>query len=144
MGVSGQHHAPAALLPPGKGPPVPIGQEAGWAPRAGLDTEDRGKILCPRRESNPDRPVVQPVVRHYTGWANPAPLKIVENGNKNKTKNAKKEKRERKKEKCLVLLLRIGEVPGSSLDLETEYLDSVFSWLSSVSSSKCRESSILN
>jgi hypothetical protein len=32
MGVSGQHHAPAALLPPGKGPPVPIGQEAGWAP----------------------------------------------------------------------------------------------------------------
>jgi hypothetical protein len=32
MGVSGQHHAPAALLPPGKGPPVPSGQEAGWAP----------------------------------------------------------------------------------------------------------------
>jgi hypothetical protein len=32
MGVSGQLHAPAALLPPGKGPPVPIVQEAGWAP----------------------------------------------------------------------------------------------------------------
>jgi hypothetical protein len=31
MGVSGQRHAPAALLPLGKGPPVPIGQEAGWA-----------------------------------------------------------------------------------------------------------------
>jgi hypothetical protein len=30
-------------------------------PRAGLDTEARGKILCPRRGSNPDRPVVQPV-----------------------------------------------------------------------------------
>jgi hypothetical protein len=30
MGVSGQHHAPAALLPPGKEPPVPIVQEAGW------------------------------------------------------------------------------------------------------------------
>jgi hypothetical protein len=30
--VSGQRHAPAALLPPGKGPPVPIVQEAGWAP----------------------------------------------------------------------------------------------------------------
>jgi hypothetical protein len=28
-------------------------------PRAGLDTEDRGKILCPCRGSNPDRPVVQ-------------------------------------------------------------------------------------
>jgi len=51
MGVSGQRHAPAALLPPGKGPPVPIVQEAGWAPERG---------------SNPDRPVVQPVVRHYT------------------------------------------------------------------------------
>jgi hypothetical protein len=32
MGVSGQRHAPAALLPPEKGPPVPIVQEAGWAP----------------------------------------------------------------------------------------------------------------
>jgi hypothetical protein len=30
--VSGQRHAPAVLLPPGKGPPVPIVQEAGWAP----------------------------------------------------------------------------------------------------------------
>jgi hypothetical protein len=32
-------------------------------PRVGLDTEDRGKILFPCRGSNPDRPVVQPVVR---------------------------------------------------------------------------------
>jgi hypothetical protein len=32
MWVSGQRHAPAALYPPGKGPPVPIVQEAGWAP----------------------------------------------------------------------------------------------------------------
>jgi hypothetical protein len=39
----------------------------GWVgPRAGLDTEDRGKILCPCRGSNPDRPIVQSVVRHYT------------------------------------------------------------------------------
>jgi hypothetical protein len=43
-------------------------------PRAGLDKEDRGKILCPCRGSNPDRPVIQPVVRHYTARANPAPL----------------------------------------------------------------------
>jgi hypothetical protein len=57
---------PGRALPPGKGPPVPIVQEAGWAPRAGLNTEDRGKILCPCRGSNPDRLVVQPVVRHYT------------------------------------------------------------------------------
>jgi hypothetical protein len=32
MGVSGQHHAPATFLSPVKEPPVPIGQEAGWAP----------------------------------------------------------------------------------------------------------------
>jgi hypothetical protein len=32
MGVSGQRHAPAALLPPGKGSSVPIVQEAGWTP----------------------------------------------------------------------------------------------------------------
>jgi hypothetical protein len=31
--------------------------------RAGLETEARRKILCPCRGSNPDRPVVQPVVR---------------------------------------------------------------------------------
>jgi hypothetical protein len=29
--VSGQLHAPAPL-PPGKEPPVPIGQEGGWTP----------------------------------------------------------------------------------------------------------------
>jgi len=34
-GVSGQQHASAALYP-GKDP-VPILQEAGWAPRTGLD-----------------------------------------------------------------------------------------------------------
>jgi hypothetical protein len=39
----------------------------GWVgPRAGLDADARGKILCPCRGSNPDRPVVQPVVRHCT------------------------------------------------------------------------------
>jgi hypothetical protein len=39
----------------------------GWVgPRTGRGTEVRGKILCPRQGSNPDRPVVQPVVRHYT------------------------------------------------------------------------------
>jgi hypothetical protein len=32
MGVSGQRHAPAALYPQRKDPPVPIIQETGWAP----------------------------------------------------------------------------------------------------------------
>jgi hypothetical protein len=61
---------PGRALPPGKGPPVYTQCTGGWVgPRAGLDTEASGKILCPRRRSNPDRPVVQSVVRHYTDWA---------------------------------------------------------------------------
>jgi hypothetical protein len=39
-------------LAPGKG--VPIVQEAGVCPRAGLNTEAGGKILCLCRGSNPD------------------------------------------------------------------------------------------
>jgi hypothetical protein len=72
MGVSDQHHAPAALYP---GERIPgTHWTGGWVgPRAGLNTEDRGKILCPCRGSNLVRPVVQPVVRHYTAWANSAP-----------------------------------------------------------------------
>jgi hypothetical protein len=69
MGVSGQPHAPAALLPPGKGPPVPIVQEVGWAPEPVWTQRLEEKSFCPRRGSKPDRPVVQPVVRHYTAWA---------------------------------------------------------------------------
>jgi hypothetical protein len=53
-------------LPPGKGPPVLIVQEAGWAPEPVWTQRLEQKILCPCRGSNPDRPVVQPVVRHYT------------------------------------------------------------------------------
>jgi hypothetical protein len=50
----------------------------GWVGlRAGLDTEVRGQILCPSRGSNPDRPVVQSVVRHCTDWATPAPDLII-------------------------------------------------------------------
>jgi hypothetical protein len=64
MGVSGQRHAPAALLPPGKGPTVPIGQKAGWAPEPVWTLE--GKSSAPAGGSNLDRPVAQPVVRHYT------------------------------------------------------------------------------
>jgi hypothetical protein len=73
-GVNGQHHAPTALYPRERTPGTHW--RGGWVgPRAGLDTEDRGKIICLCRGSNPDRPVVQPIVRHYTAWANPAPGK---------------------------------------------------------------------
>jgi hypothetical protein len=37
---------PVRALPPGKEPPVPIGQEAGWAPEP-VWTEAREKILSP-------------------------------------------------------------------------------------------------
>jgi hypothetical protein len=65
MGVSGQRQAPAALYP---GERIAFTHcTGGWVGlRASLDTKAKGKILCPCREANPDRPVVQSVVRHYT------------------------------------------------------------------------------
>jgi hypothetical protein len=57
---------PGRALAPGKEPPVPILQEAGWAPEP-VSTQRLGEKsfrLC--RGSNLDRPVVQPVARHYT------------------------------------------------------------------------------
>jgi hypothetical protein len=57
---------PGRALPPGKGPPVPIVQEAGWAPELVWTQRLQEKILYLCQGSNPDRPVVQPVVRHYT------------------------------------------------------------------------------
>jgi hypothetical protein len=47
---------PGRALPPGKGPPVPIAQEAGWASRADLDTESRGKIVLPMPGIEPQSP----------------------------------------------------------------------------------------
>jgi hypothetical protein len=68
MGVSGQRHTPSEPYPRGR--PIGTHWTGGWVGlRAGLDTEDRGKIICPCRGSNPDCPVVQPIVRHYTAWA---------------------------------------------------------------------------
>jgi hypothetical protein len=49
----------------------------GWVgPRAGLDTQARGKIHCLCRDWTP---VIQSVVRHYTDWATPAPHKRLQN-----------------------------------------------------------------
>jgi hypothetical protein len=65
MTVSGQRRAPAGLCPGERTPGTHC--TGGWVgPRAGLDTEVTGKILCPCRGLNLDRPVVQSVVRHYT------------------------------------------------------------------------------
>jgi hypothetical protein len=59
MEASGQLHTPAAL-PSGKEPLVHIGQEVGH--RASLDAVVKRKIHSLCRESNPDHPVVQPIV----------------------------------------------------------------------------------
>jgi hypothetical protein len=67
VGVSGQRHALAVLYPRGKDPPVPIVQEAGWAPEPVWTQrlEEKSFRLC--RESNPYRPVVQFVVSYKNG-----------------------------------------------------------------------------
>jgi hypothetical protein len=61
---------PGRALPPGKGPAVPIEQEAGWAPEPvwtqGLEEKSSASVG--------DRtPVIQSVVRHHTDWATAAP-----------------------------------------------------------------------
>jgi hypothetical protein len=53
MGVSGQRHAPAALLPPGKRPPVPIVQEAGWAPEPVWTQRVQEKYFAPAGDGTP-------------------------------------------------------------------------------------------
>jgi hypothetical protein len=53
MGVSGQRHAPAALLPPGKGLPVPIGQEAGRAPEPVWTQRLEEKFFAPAGDRTP-------------------------------------------------------------------------------------------
>jgi hypothetical protein len=60
---------PGHALTPGKGPPVPIVQEAGWAPEPVWTQrlQEKSYRLC--RWSNLDLPVVRPVARHYTDWA---------------------------------------------------------------------------
>jgi hypothetical protein len=61
---------PGRALPPEKGPPVPIVEEAGWAPEPVWTQRLEEKSLA----SVGDRTsVVQSVARDYTDWATPAP-----------------------------------------------------------------------
>jgi hypothetical protein len=50
---------PGRVLPPGKGPPIPIVQEAGWAPEPVWTQRLQEKSFCLCRGSNPDRPIIQ-------------------------------------------------------------------------------------
>jgi hypothetical protein len=63
MGVSDQHHAPAALYTQGKDPTVPIVQEAGWPSEPVWMQRLEEKSSASVRDRTP---VVQSVVRHYT------------------------------------------------------------------------------
>jgi hypothetical protein len=67
---------PGSALPPGKGPPVPIVQEARWAPEPvwTQKLEEKSSVLVRDRT-----PIVKPVVRHYTDWATAAPLTFERN-----------------------------------------------------------------
>jgi hypothetical protein len=67
MEVNVHFHVPAAL-PPGKGPPVPIGQEAGRAPEP-VWTTWRREYSWPYRDWNSDPSVIQPVASRYTDYA---------------------------------------------------------------------------
>jgi hypothetical protein len=54
---------PSRALPPGSRPPIPIGQEAGWAPEPiwTQRLEEKSSAFVGGRT-----PVVQSVIRHYT------------------------------------------------------------------------------
>jgi hypothetical protein len=75
MGVSGQRHAPAALYSGERTPGIHC--VGGWVgPKACLDTEARGIIVCLCRGSNLHHLVVQSLARHYTDWSTAAPLRF--------------------------------------------------------------------
>ena len=64
MGVEGQHHAPARFAP--REDPVPIAQEAGWAPGpVWMGAENLASQLWF------DPWTVQPLANSYTDWAVP-------------------------------------------------------------------------
>jgi hypothetical protein len=70
--MSGRSHTPAALYAWGKDPTVPIGQEARQAQELICTQRLEEKSSCLCRRSNPDRPVMQSVARHYIDWVTPA------------------------------------------------------------------------
>jgi hypothetical protein len=63
---------PGRALPPRKGPPVPLMQEAWWAPEPVWTQRLQDKYFRFCRGTNLGRPFFQPIARHYTDWATPA------------------------------------------------------------------------
>jgi hypothetical protein len=68
MEVSDQLHAPAALPPQGKSTWYPLDRRLGELPER-VWTRRRREIPSPRRDSNPDHPIVEPIVSRYTDRA---------------------------------------------------------------------------
>jgi hypothetical protein len=69
MGMSGGEWSascPGHTLALGKGPPVPIVQEAGWAPEPVWTQRLQETSFCLCRESNLNHLIVQPIARHCT------------------------------------------------------------------------------
>jgi hypothetical protein len=64
---------PGRALAPGKGPPVPIGQEAEWTPEPVWTKRLERKYFFPCRGSNLEHSAVQSAARHYTElpWLSP-------------------------------------------------------------------------
>jgi hypothetical protein len=82
MGGKWSASRPGRALPPGKGPPVPIVQEAGWAPEP-VWTQRLKEKSSASVGAGDWTSVVQSVVRRYTDWAAPVPSELeVQNWNK--------------------------------------------------------------
>jgi hypothetical protein len=79
MGMSGSV-TPRPRFATGKGPSIPIVQEAGWTQELVQTQRLEEKSFAPAGDLTP---VAQSVVRHYTNWTTPAP----NNNNKNNNMN---------------------------------------------------------
>jgi hypothetical protein len=67
---------PRPLSPMGKGAPVPIGQETGWAPDPIWTLMSKEKSIATAQKRTPD---VQLVARHYIDRVGPAPATQLQN-----------------------------------------------------------------
>jgi hypothetical protein len=77
-------------LPPGKQPPVPTVQEAGWAPEPVWTQRLEEKSSASVRNRTP---AVQSVVRHCTDWTTLAHIMLLDMKEQGKTNKQKKQKK---------------------------------------------------
>jgi hypothetical protein len=153
---------PRPRFTPGKGHHVLIRQEAGWASRAGLDTETRGKTVCLCQGSNPGRSVCSQTLnwRSYPAsqgrpweakslrrsrnfsclWTLKAHRRL-DMGSSSPQRPYLMNKPNVVVE-WLTFLLRTREVPGVNIGLETGYPNWGFSWFASFPPDECWDSTL--